>query len=89
MVGAASCKLDIVLDAPIKDLVINEFTAIITVNTEHREWQGLVDMDDLFLDPAMSVVKQRTDFSPAGTHIGNGQGLAKLAFSACPAMASD
>jgi hypothetical protein len=44
-------------------------------------------MSDLLFDPAVGVVQKGAYFSPAGTDIGNVQGLTELALSVRSAMA--
>jgi hypothetical protein len=79
MVRAASGKLNAVLEVPVKELVVDELVAIVAVDTEHEERQAIPGMGDFLFNPAVGVVQKGAFFSPAGTHIGNGQSLAKLA----------
>jgi hypothetical protein len=53
-VGAASCELDAVVNTPVKELMVDELAAVVTVDAEQRERQDLPGTGDLFFDPAMS-----------------------------------
>jgi len=63
-VRAAPGELDTVLDAPVKELVVDELPAVITVDAEHGERQSIFGAGDLFLDPAVGAVEQGALFGP-------------------------
>jgi hypothetical protein len=63
-VWTASGELNAVLNAKLKELMVNKLSAIITVNTEHGERQACVSKGDVFLDPTMGVIQQGGNFSP-------------------------
>jgi hypothetical protein len=71
-VGTAPGELDIVLDTPVKNLVVYKLPAVVAVNAEHREWDGFSGKDDLFLDPPVGIIQKGADFSPSGAYIGEG-----------------
>ena len=69
-VGTATGELDVILDAPIKDLMVNELAAVITINAEREEREVFFGIGDLLLDPAMGVIQQAASLSLGRTGIG-------------------
>jgi hypothetical protein len=60
-VGASAGGPDIVLDAPIKELAVNELAAI---DTEHRDRDAVPGTFNAFLDPAVGIVQKRAFSGP-------------------------
>jgi len=50
-------------------MIIEELTSIITIKSEHGEWQGVFYVFDLFQDPCFTLSPYGTLFSPTGSDI--------------------
>ena len=59
--------------------VIDKFRAIITVELQNRERDGVFNIREGLKRPGMGVVEEGTEFGPAGSDIGGGQGMDILA----------
>jgi hypothetical protein len=73
---AVSGKLNTLFQTPLPELVVNELAAAITVHALEGEGQGISDVDDVLLDPAVGAVTGSPYFDPAGGDVGEGYGAA-------------
>src|SRR5579862_428320 len=84
---AGSGKGDLLLLAIGKEVVIDEFTAIIRVNSEQRAGQVATDVSKRLEDPHLGFVADGTGFGPPCADISDVQGLTEVTVRIAPVVA--
>ena len=71
VIGSASGELDGLFSfgkVPL-EVIVEELTAVITIEAEDGEWEGFFDVFDLFQDSCFALSPYGTLFGPAGGNI--------------------
>jgi hypothetical protein len=75
--GSAFGEGDRVVPAPEEEGIVDELAAAVTVDGVEGEEETVSGILKGFFDPFVSLVSQRVIDSPAGSHIGHGESVAK------------
>jgi len=86
LVGPAAGELDLGLSAVFEQMVVEEFAAVIGVQSAQGEGQGLADLLEGLQNAGFASSLHGPGFHPAGEDVGEVEGVKKLALGGRPGM---